>query len=185
MCQSVLNPRQCYLFEPQPECHARIEVRQRRCQGSWRVVPVALGDCNETHTLHLTRNRAASSLLAPAESGRACVAGIQETGRQTVRVATLDGLVECEKIPAPDLVKLDVQGFEKRVLDGGSATLAKAERMVVEVSLQRLYQDQAPLQDVLQTLTAWGFELDDVSEAYRLWPDIRVCQVDLWLRRSS
>jgi hypothetical protein len=111
------------------------------------------------------------------------VAEITSVGEDKVQVIPLDTLVRNQQLPAPDLVKIDVQGFEGRVLGGGKETFSRAQRVIVEVSLHALYQDQSLAPDVLTTLAGWGFELDDIHETFRQWPG-RLWQVDLWLKRA-
>ena len=48
---------------------------------------------------------------------------------------TVDGLLAAGRIPVPDLVKLDVQGFELEVLAGGTQLFAAAAVFILEVSL--------------------------------------------------
>ena len=142
-------------------------------------------DRDDTSTLYLTKNLAASSLLAPTE-GLAANAGVTSTVGQTeVKTIRLDKLVEEENLRPPNLVKIDVQGFEDRVLAGGAETIAKAERMVIEASLRQIYKDQVMLPQLLARLVEMGFELEDVSEAYREWPMGTLWQVDLWLTRKD
>jgi FkbM family methyltransferase len=60
------------------------------------------------------------------------------------RARTLDAVVAALGLPPPDLVKIDVQGAEKDVIAGGSATLAHATHLIVE--MQRVpYNLGAPL----------------------------------------
>jgi hypothetical protein len=94
----------------------------------------------------------------------------------------LDILAKQQKLPRPDLVKIDVQGFEGRVLAGGEETLRQAKRMVVEVSLHPLYDGQSLMPEILHLLSNWGFVLEDLHETFRQWPG-RLWQVDLWLVR--
>ena len=182
MCQHVLEPKACYLFEPQLEFEARAMARQPKAGARWEMLPVALGDREEIEVLHVTQNSAASSLLRPLDATAASVREIQEVSQNKVSVIPLDTLVKTRGLPLPDLVKIDVQGFEGRVLAGAEATLRHAKRIVVEVSLQPLYQDQSLLPGVLELLVRWGFQLDDINETFRQWPG-RLWQVDLWLRR--
>ena len=99
---------------------------------------------------------------------------------QVREVATvrLDTLVAREKLPAPDLVKIDVQGAELEVLAGASATLAGASVLVVEVSLVD-YNKRAPLMaEVIAAVDRIGFKCADVAELHRT-PTNFVLQLDL------
>jgi FkbM family methyltransferase len=63
--------------------------------------------------------------------------------RQTIR---LDTLVKQHGIPLPDLVKIDVQGAEKDVLDGGWQTINNAQHLIVEMQHSE-YNKGAPKVD--------------------------------------
>jgi FkbM family methyltransferase len=183
MCQDIFAPEKCFLFEPLREVREKAIRRRPPPPADWQMLPFALGDHEETQSLHLTRNLAASSLLAPLASESASVTEIQAVAEEKVQVVPLDTLAASKGLPRPDLVKIDVQGFEGRVMSGGQRTLSQAQRMVVEVSLHPLYEGQSLMPDVLQTLADSGFELDDIQETFRQWPG-PLRQVDLWLRRK-
>jgi FkbM family methyltransferase len=182
MCQNIFAPAQCLLFEPQREFQQKAKARQPE-GANWEVLPVALGDQETADVIHITQNSAASSLLMPLD-GETATAVTRPVGSEKVQVVPLDKLVGARRLPLPDLVKIDVQGFEGRVLAGGRSTLSHAQRLIVEVSLKALYEGQSLMPEVLQTLVGWGFELIDISETFRQWPG-RLWQVDLWLQRRS
>jgi FkbM family methyltransferase len=183
MCQEVFNPSHCLLFEPQSELGQHAIARQP--QGAhWQLLSVALGDREQHQELHVTRSAAASSLLRPVASEVSEIPELEALRTEKVSVSPLDALVESRGLPAPDLVKIDVQGFEGHVLAGGPKTIGRARRLVVETSLQPLYEGQSLLPEVLSTLAGWGFEVDDVQEAFRKWPG-PLRQVDLWLRQRE
>ncbi len=183
MCQTIYSPGRILLFEPQADVREKAMTRQPRQGGEWQMLPVALGDKQITQRLHVTRNAAASSLLAPVETEGSGMGALEAVAEKQVEVMPLDQLAEERGLAKPDLVKIDVQGFEGRVLAGGRNVLSQAERMVIEVSLHPLYAGQSLMPEVLQTLVSWGFELEDVHETFRQWPG-RLWQVDLWLRRK-
>ena len=56
---------------------------------------------------------------------------------------TLDTVVKERGFPLPDLVKIDVQGAEKDIIMGGSATLTNTEHLIVEMQRTN-YNDGAP-----------------------------------------
>lgn len=185
MCQQLFAPRQCVLFEPQSHLHTAAMARRPNGPANWRILPYALGERQGSVDLYRTRNQAASSLLRPLETASANDLPTAADGTEPVRVMPLDNLVDQETLPLPDLVKIDVQGFEAQVLSGGQRTLRHAQRAIVEVSLHTLYQNQKLIGDVLPLLGKTGFVVDDITEAYGAWPDLRLWQVDLWLRRIS
>ncbi|MBM3835341.1 MAG: FkbM family methyltransferase [Verrucomicrobia bacterium] len=183
MCQSIFRPRQCFLFEPLPEYQQKACARQPRQDADWQIMPFALGDTEQVNQMFVTQNNAASSMLAPIPGEVPSEWGTEVVGQQKVEVVTLDGLAARKALPSPDLVKIDVQGYEGRVIDGGKSVLSKAQRIIVEVSLRPLYSEQALLWDVLNTITGWGFELEDMTETCREWAG-RLWQTDLWLKRK-
>jgi len=181
MCQALFEPKICCLFEPQNDYLQ--EARKRQPRGAnWIFVPVALGDVAQEETIHLTQNRAASSLLPPLHH-TGLQADTAEIGTEQVRILPLDEIARTEKLPPPDLVKIDVQGFEAKVIAGGASVLRGAQRIVVETSLAQIYRGQPLIPEVLFALTQWGFRLTDFSDAYRSWPNDQLWQVDLWFKR--
>jgi|GEM_PF-392843 len=185
MAQNVFSPRQCVLFEPQREPVVEIKSRQARCGGNWRLFSVALGDRVETKTIHVNLQSAASSLLPPQSAAPKEFWGGGELRAEEISVAALDGVVAAQDLPPPDLIKLDVQGYEAKVLAGGRRTITQAARLVVEVSLRPIYEGQVLLPEILTLLTDWGFVLEDVNEALRRWPRGGLWQMDIWLKNST
>lgn len=55
---------------------------------------------------------------------------LADCGRLRVDVVTVDDLVNGEKLPAPDCLKIDVEGAEFRVLQGAAQTLAARHPIV-------------------------------------------------------
>ncbi len=57
------------------------------------------------------------------------------------------------------LIKLDVQGYEDRVVSGGSRTLNMAKACIAEISLlDRLYEDQSDFRDIISRLYELGYD---------------------------
>ena len=55
------------------------------------------------------------------------------------------------------LIKLDVQGYENRVIAGGEAVFKKASVCVLEVSLDALYEEQAGFTELVRMLDDLGY----------------------------
>jgi FkbM family methyltransferase len=185
MCYSIFAPSQMVLFEPQTDLHDQIEhSRARAGGGDWRIIPYALGEKNATEVIHVTKNTSASSLRTPVGHGALAKSGTGVIGTNPILVKALDSIVPDERLAMPDLIKIDVQGFEDKVLDGGKTIVPQAAKLVIEVSLREIYAGQPLLVDILQRVAALGFVLEDVTEALRVGASGELWQLDLWLRRT-
>jgi hypothetical protein len=83
------------------------------------------------------------------------------------------------------LLKVDVQGYEIAVLQGGSQTLEGAEVLVLEVSLLE-YNVGSPLfADVVDWMRNAGFFVYDICGYARRESDDALFQVDLMFVREN
>lgn len=72
--------------------------------------------------------------------------------------STLDTIVEKNNFPLPDLVKLDVQGSEKDIIEGGVKTLMNTTHLIVEMQHTH-YNEGAPLvQETLPYIESLGWK---------------------------
>jgi FkbM family methyltransferase len=99
-----------------------------------------------------------------------------------VETVRLDTLVARETLPAPDLVKIDVQGAELEVLAGASETLRAAGALIVEVSFVDYNKGGPLVAEVIAAIDRLGFRCADLCEVHRN-PRNFVLQLDLLLVR--
>jgi len=80
----------------------------------------------------------------------------------------LDDYITKNGIPSPDFIKVDVQGAELDVLDGGRECLKNSTFVLLEVSLHR-YNVGAPLfAEVVRYMDEHGFEAVDILELHNI-----------------
>jgi len=123
-----------------------------------RLHAVALGPSVGTVALEVTDFSDASSVLALTDEGRKTF-NIAAAGRREVPMETLDGMVASGRVREPDLIKLDVQGYELEALKGAEKCLRAARAVICEVSFRAFYEGQALFPDVLAYLGGRGFSL--------------------------
>lgn len=82
--------------------------------------------------------------------------------QREVRVETLDNLVQKGVAQQPDLIKLDVQGYELEVLKGAGRTLPGVQAIIAEVSFYSFQHHMPIFHEVAEHLTAHGFVVADI-----------------------
>lgn len=109
-----------------------------------------------------------------------------QVSQVTLPMRTLDGFMVDRHYSSPVLLKLDVQGFELQVLRGGSATLTRAEAVIMETSLLP-YNENAPLfAEVIAFMVERGFLVFDFCGQARRQTDATLFQTDVaFVRKDS
>ena len=95
------------------------------------------------------------------------------------KMETLDSVLNQAGFRRPELIKIDVQGYELEVLKGGKEALAAAEAIVMEVSLIELYQGNPLMPEVITFMLERGFQCYDIPGLLRRPADGVLWQVDM------
>jgi len=106
-----------------------------------------------------------------------------EISEVQVPVTTLDAYCARRSIASVYLMKIDVQGFELRVLQGAHATLAKTDHILVESAIRPLYEEAGTFTEVVSYLQQAGFHL----MAIRAWHrgNHVLMETDMLFRRND
>lgn len=169
-------------FEPLSSAFA--ELRRRSAEDSlWHCYQMALGDTDGEGVVNVASNLASSSFLPMRSEHRNAAPSISYIGTETVRVRRLDSLnIE---FSAPAMLKLDVQGFENRVLAGASETLRPIALIECELSVTTLYDGQPSFRDMIDIFANLGFEVIDLDPAFYDPRDGRILSADVTFSRSG
>lgn len=101
-----------------------------------------------------------------------------------VPIKKLDCVVNGDKILKPLLIKIDVQGFEKEVLLGGTEILKYADYLIIEVSFCELYIRQPLFEEINSLLSDLGFRYAGNLSQLISEDNERILQADaLFLRK--
>jgi len=127
----------------------------------WTVIRSAAGPRTGSATIHVAKNAGASSSFLPMLDLHARAAPeARYVDDEEVDVATLDQIVEPHlRGGASVFTKVDVQGYELQVLDGGSATLARSSIVQLELSLSPLYATAPSYLEVIEFMEGRAFHL--------------------------
>jgi FkbM family methyltransferase len=110
----------------------------------------------------------------------------QKVGRQRkTKVTSIDSLLSGPHPDFyPDLVKLDIQGFELEALSGANTIFGKTEVFIVETSLFSFMPGMPITREVIFFMYQRGYELYDVTEYLRRPHDGALGQMDLAFVKS-
>jgi FkbM family methyltransferase len=173
-------------FEPLIQAHTELSksaIRDRR----WAVAPrVALGERNADVEIHVAGNSVSSSLLQMLPLHAAGSPKSVYVGSEKTPMVTLDSLIG-KVIPAGRRIfcKLDVQGYEAKVLAGAASLLKNTIGLQMEISLAPLYQGQPTFGELLDTMSRSGFEIFGFVPGFVDPASGRMLQIDGVFFRSA
>jgi FkbM family methyltransferase len=122
---------------------------------------------------------AGSSFLPPANEEQL------QTGRQRkTPVVTIDSIFS-ESEPLPELVKLDIQGFELEALKGARRLFGHTECFVLEVSLFRFLPGMPDFRDVIEFMHQRGYNAYDICGYLRRPLDGALGQLDVVFAKAN
>jgi FkbM family methyltransferase len=173
----LLHIPEVWIFEPNSEamkiCQQRIGSR-----AGVEYFNMALGDATGQITLHVTASSDFASVLLPRDEfllshyGKSAASVVLN---EQVEVCTLDSLVPDSR--TVDLLKIDVQGFERAVLSGARRVLARTRAVLIEANLQSHYVGDDNFPALWSILAEYGFSFWSLSPPYlgqrgeSLWAD--------------
>jgi FkbM family methyltransferase len=174
-------------FEASTAAHLTLSKHARR-DANWIIAPrMALGDHDATITLNLAGNSASSSVLPMLPSHVSAAPESRYIGSESADLRTLDSVSaefasDAERI----FLKLDVQGFEYKVLQGAERFLRHIAGIQLELSLVPLYDGEHLFHPMLHDLEERGYEMWSLIPGF-VDPDTgRLLQLDaIFFRKES
>lgn len=156
--KKTLPEAQTFSFEPLKETFDILQTNIAD-NSTMKAFNVALGDFNGESKIFKNNYSPSSSLLELGEKHLQVYPDSDKVSVELIQVRRMDDFVKESGLQLRDnvLVKLDVQGFEDKVIKGGSKTLNAAKMVFVELSFWELYKEQPLFEDIFKLLTNVGF----------------------------
>jgi FkbM family methyltransferase len=139
-----------------------------RSDDRWDAIQSAIGDMDGSETIHIAANSNSSSLLNMLDKHTEVAPHAQYVGTQTVRIQRLDdvALQVASDAEAP-FMKIDTQGYERAVLNGGSEVVRLLRGVQIELSFVPLYDGGMLFDEAISRLVAEGFQLQGLEPGLR------------------
>lgn len=167
MCLSLWPSVEVACFEALPHKIQELN-RLATSNNKVRVFPCLLGAASRANVpLHLLET--ASSILE--EHGAATPVALYD-------MRTVDAVIAEEGLRPPDLLKLDVQGYELEVLKGSEGALPNVQMILAEVNLLDIYKGAPLLSEIIGWLAERGWAAYDICGLTRRPLDSALWQAD-------
>ena len=175
------------IFEPIPAEAAKLRAVTGRIPGA-KILEYGLSNRIGQETLNLTVASGCSSILMPNdrfarqyEIGRI----FDVVGQETIACQRYDALFVRGEAPAPDVIKIDVQGFEYQVLLGFGNLLDGCLAIELETHFYPLYREQRLIGDLVTFLADFGFVLRNLAPVPNFDGDLVEADLQFTKRRSE
>jgi FkbM family methyltransferase len=180
----VLPSAFIYSFEPLPDCFIELE-RNMKYVRTFKAFNVALDDQEGQSIIYRSEWSPSSSLRPMAQLHKENFPYTAKFSTEEIQVKRLDGYQDELEIEDDILMKLDVQGCEDKVIAGGKQLISRAKILIVETSLEPLYENQPLFRDIFSILDELSFtyrgNLNQMSSA----TDDRILYVDAIFTRGA
>jgi FkbM family methyltransferase len=171
-------------FEPLPNAYHRLALAAAK-DGNWTAVNIGLGDREEERVLHIAANSQSSSFLAMDAAHVDAAPESAFMGESRALIRRLEGVFSnycLHNMRA--FLKVDTQGFEKRVMEGAAGVLDRVPLVQLECSLVPLYRDAEVIEDLISYMRGLGYDPVDLRSTFRHASSCHLMQIDmLFLRR--
>lgn len=175
---------QIYSFEPIDDAFDRLQANFRHDE-RFQAFQLAMGATRGPTVMFRNDFTPASSLLRLGATHRENFPHAASEQSITVNLITLDDAATDMRLEPEILVKMDVQGYEAKVISGGQMVLARTKVIIVEVSYESLYVEQSLFGDIFSALGDLGFDYHGNLEQVLSPIDGRPLQGDaIFLRRD-
>jgi FkbM family methyltransferase len=175
-----------FAFEPLPDCYKKTVESLKRVPTA-KVFNCGLGNAEATIDIFANDFSPSSSFLPMGKTHLEAFPSTHQQKKIKVQVRRLDDMRQELDIDlkANTMVKIDVQGYERDVLNGGLKTIAQAKFVLIEVSYEELYDNQPLFADVFDIMRSLGFTFAGTMTQMKHPGDGRFLDADCFFVRAS
>jgi len=167
-----------YSFEPLSSAFEILKSRWDRDK-NWRGINVGLGDFDGSAIINVSENLHSSSIMPMLAEHEKIDPHSHYVSTQEINVMQLDSWMQNNNVQSNNiLLKIDVQGFEPKVLSGAKKSLSKIRIIQLELSLTQLYAGEMTLIPMLLLMEKIGFRLAALDSGFANWNTGEMIQMD-------
>jgi FkbM family methyltransferase len=153
---------------------------------NWQALNMALGDKDGEEFINVSGNTVSSSMLEMLPKHINNEASSAYITKEKITIKKLDSVFDAYvKQHNSVYLKLDVQGFEKNVIEGASGSLKNIKLIQLEMALVPLYKGELLIADMISYMDTKGFTLYSLIPGFNNFETGQLFQADgIFLRKN-
>lgn len=149
--------------------------------GNWDANNFALGSASGEATINVAEFSVFSSILTSTQAATKFDSRAVVKHTETIEVRTLDEVAR--DLSRGILLKIDTQGFEKQVLEGGRQTLSRLKGIYMELPIIHLYEGNWQFHEAVGFMASIGFVPAQIHPVnYHSQDNVSLVEVDCLFR---
>jgi FkbM family methyltransferase len=145
-----------FSFEPLHDCFLELNSTMKNIP-NFKSFNLALGEKKGRLDIHRSEFSPSSSFLKMAGLHKEAFPFSSDETIETVDIDTLDDIARELELEDNMLLKVDVQGYEDKVIMGSMSILSRIKVIIIETSFYELYEGQPLFPDIYELLNTYGF----------------------------
>lgn len=141
-------------FEPIESAFQAL-AKKASADGNWEAHHCGLGAAPGAATLHVSGLSECSSILDLTSTASLHDSRIATDHTEEIQINTLDQVAA--GISGKILLKIDTQGYEKQVIDGGQQTLQRSLGILMELPIIHVYKGEWQFHEAIEFMAGLGF----------------------------
>tara|TARA_B100001093_G_C26822361_1_gene1012436 strand:- start:290 stop:1000 length:711 start_codon:yes stop_codon:yes gene_type:complete len=171
-------------FEPLKNAFEELK-KASLTDNKWLINNYALGNENKISMINIAGNSWSSSILNMLPSHENVAPESKYVSQEKIEIKKLDSVFNSFCRNDNVMMKIDVQGFEKNVLEGATESLDHIKIIQLEMSIIPLYESEMIFVDMINYLNNKGFELFSLENGYFDSTTGKLLQVDGIFEKSK
>jgi FkbM family methyltransferase len=161
----LLPGRKIIAFEPIKNCFDILKANTKGLNVTYHNC--GLSNYNGTTEINVSENLVSSSILPMEDLHKNLYPQSKYISKQTIELKRLDDVIQKADLEGNVLLKIDVQGYEDKVIEGGKDTIQKVSVVIIEFSYEPVYEGQWLFDQTYRYFTDNGFKYAGVVDQAR------------------
>lgn len=165
-------------FEPLSEAFQMLGKHIKKDK-KWLAENIGLGNFDGETIINISQNSVCSSILNIKSEHVDAEPKSKYIAQEKILIRKLDSIFNKYEMKHRNIfLKIDTQGFEKEVIEGGTQSLSRITGIQLEMSLVELYEGESTYEDLKKLIESYGFEFFSLEPGFSDPSSGKLLQID-------